>query len=378
MSSTVVPRREVWDPRQTILKFQTSADEDDPRTLTVPAAYDAFLLPYQHRNSDAQRSKYDTILGHWKEFAGSTTIGQMDGNDLKMLAFQNWLVDVQRIAPGTANRYCTYIVSILKVCGRRDGRNKRGKNIIRDVPFVDPLEFVPKRPVNATLAQLDRLYVAASVAEWPDSRVLPAPLWWRVLFVLSFTYGPRTEDLAPIKRKGDGLSWEAVRKSPGCPVEELELDYPLGWLVYLPGKTKRKKGELVLPQTAVVKKHLDALPHSSNHGAKPGSSLLPCITHYEDFLDQRKAIEKAAGLEGRSITLQTVRRSCQSYWDKVSLLGRGEKERSLLGNYITGHSARGVSAEFYREPLVLLVEPDDRGEKLIDRFRYPESFLKGP
>ncbi len=389
MSSTAL--HEAWDSHQQTIPFPglygSDGEEGDDRMLSLRAAYAKFLLPHLRNKSAAHRTKFRTALDHWERLIGpDMTIGQMDGNDLALLDFQSRLLEAKepgkkgkKIGPGTVNSYVdTYIGAILRTCGRRDSRNKRGRNLIRDVPFVDALEFVPPRPVNATLAQLDRLYAAAAVAQWPDSRVLPPPLWWRVLFVLSFSYGPRTEDLAPIKRKGDGLTWQTVHTAPRCPFEELELEHSLGWIVFTPGKTRAKKGELILPQTAVVKRHLDALPKA----ASPGALLLPCKTHYEDFLDQRKAIEKAAGLEGRSITLQTVRRSCQSYWDKVSLAhGRPKKEgegSTLLGDYITGHSARGVSARFYREPLLLLVEPDDRGEKLIDRFRYPEAMLKGP
>ncbi len=94
----------------------------------------------------------------------------MDGNDLKMLAFQNWLLEVKRVKPVTANSYCsTYIGAILKVCGRRDPRNKQGKNIIRDVPFVDRLEYEMPWRQQVTRAQLDRLYQACSVATWPDN-----------------------------------------------------------------------------------------------------------------------------------------------------------------------------------------------------------------
>ncbi len=94
----------------------------------------------------------------------------------------------------------------------------------------------------------------------------------------------------------------------------------------------------MLPQTAVVKRHLEALPRTT----KPVALLLPCITHYADFLAERKKIEQAAGLQC-SVTCQVVRRSCQTYWDHGGLSGGQRGCSNIIGDYITGHSPRSVS-----------------------------------
>ena len=76
-TATTVPRREVWDSRQTILQFQPAEENEvDPRTLTVPAAYDAFLLPYQHRNSDAQRASTTRCSGIGKSLPARSRLAR--------------------------------------------------------------------------------------------------------------------------------------------------------------------------------------------------------------------------------------------------------------------------------------------------------------
>jgi hypothetical protein len=369
MSSTsLVPRREMWDSRQTILKFQSGGEpdgeEEDPLTLTVPAAYDKFLLPQQHLNSAANREKFDRALDHWREFDAAITVGEMEGNDLRFLEFQTWLASVKKLAAVSVNGTCGYIGRIFKRLGPRDGRNKQGQGIIRWVPFVAPLYVPPKPKYPPSIRQLARFYEASGAATWPENRQLPAPLWWRTLDVFSLTYGPRTSDFVPLKKKGSGLAWSSIRREPRCPIAELDVECEHGWIVFTPAKTRKKLPELVLPMTAVVRRHVDALPG----GRAPGSLLLPCTTHYEDFLAERKKIEKAAGLE-RSITQQAVRRTCQCSWDAVA---------DFLGDFFVGHAPKSVAAKFYREPRIVLLQPDAKGEKLIDRFPYPEAMLSGP
>jgi hypothetical protein len=144
----------------------------------------------------------------------------------------------------------------------------------------------------------------------------------------------------------------------------------LGWIVFEPRKTRKHKGNLVLPITAVVKQHLDALPRLDD-------VVLPLPRCFWKFHEQRLLIHKAAGLalqkdeRGREapFNLQQLRRSARTYWGRVS---------PEIARYIGGWSARGVDVVFYSQILAAMLERDGRGERVLDRFTYPDEFLKGP
>ena len=69
--SSSVSRREVWDPRQQILRFRKAdgpEDGEDDQCLSLRAAYEKFELPDQKYNSPANRVKFDTVLKKWERF----------------------------------------------------------------------------------------------------------------------------------------------------------------------------------------------------------------------------------------------------------------------------------------------------------------------
>jgi hypothetical protein len=395
MSSTTSPvRREAWDPRQQILKFCRDDEQDafDDRTLTLWPAYDKFELPDQHLNSVGNRNKFRTVLRNWEAFWGQQmtheradrepTIGEITKEHLRQ--FRDWLKG--RLKPKTVNVYCGYIKQILRKCGPPDSRNPDGHDVLSRVPYVRAIPAPKSRPEIVWLEQLGPWYEACRSATWPSSHGIPAPLWWRCLLVLCFTYGFRTTDVVQLnnsdeasRKKGSrpqGMDWSALWQQPQCPIPSIPLSHALGWFYLRPGKTEKHKAELVLPLTAVVKKHLDALPRprSTSGGRR---LVLPAPVCCSQFTEQNMKIQQSAGFELRTdsrgrrqaMTPQMLRRSCKSYWSRLS---------PEVSSYIGGWSPRSVDDKFYLQPLTALLEPDDRGERLIDRFRYPEAFLQGP
>jgi hypothetical protein len=366
-----------WDQRQTTILFPGLYEsEDSDSSLTLRACYEKFLLPHLRHKSKDHRTKFRTMLAHWErlmEGDGPLPIAHLDGNDNALLTFQSRLLELKpsenggrKITAATVNGYVQqYLGQLLRICGPRDPRNRRGKGIIRVIPYCEPLPVRQRLPRTSTLDELSRFYEACKVATWPQTRSLPAPLWWRVLYVLSFSIGPRTCDLAPIKIRGMGLTYREVSRSDACPFLEdvVDLKNADGWITFLPGKTENEKPELIVPMTSVVRRHVDALPSRA-----PTALLLPCTTHYDDFRDQRQAIEQAAGLT-RAVTLQVVRRSCTSYWHALN---------RDVGRYMTGHAARGVNAESYLNALIPLLERPADEPRMLDQFRYPEAFVAGP
>lgn len=367
MSSSAI-RRVSWHQDQATIPFPGLFEpETDDASRDLRYCYQKFLLPSKRFKSESHQQKYLRVLDLWEETTVNPEVGSCDSDDEALQTFQCALQKAapkrKKLSPATINNYCHYIMEIFRVCTPRDRWNPQGKGIIRAAPWVEDLEVASERPFVASRRQIGMLYEAAAVATWPSSRLFPAPLWWRILYASAFTYGPRSSDLAPIKEKGSGLTRSNLRYESDCPIGGLDLSNPDGWLVYRPDKTKKKKPELVLPLTSVMRRHFDALPRSTGDAL-----LLPCTTHYEDFKQQRRLIEAAAGINA-AITLQVIRRSATSYWHVL---------HKDVGDYVTGHAPRGVNAINYQEKLIPLLEQPNGGARMLDRFGYPEAFVKGP
>ena len=80
------------------------------------------------------------------------------------------------------------------------------------------------------------------------------------------------------------MDWSAVWDDKRCPVVSIPLEHTDGWFYLRPGKTEGEKGELVLPLTKVVRKHLDALPRPKSPANGTRRLVLPspvCNTSLE-------------------------------------------------------------------------------------------------
>jgi hypothetical protein len=234
--------------------------------------------------------------------------------------------------------------------------------------------------------QLGPWYEACRVATWPPSNGLPAPLWWRCVLVLCFTYGFRTTDVVQLnnsdaasrrkRSRPQGMDWSAIRDQAECPLGFVPYLNADGWIYLRPGKTETHKAELALPLTAAVRRHLDALPRPRCLDGEQRRLILPSPVCGAMFTEQNMKIQQAAGFQlktdrrGRrqAMTPQMLRRSCRSYWGRIS---------PEVATYVGGWSPRNVDDKHYLQPLAALLE-EEHGERLIDRFRYPEAFLKGP
>jgi len=396
MSSTksAAARREPpWDPNRQTIPFPGLFDrEPSDDALSLRAAYEKFGLPDQKHNSNGNRAKFRTALSAWEKFwqelvthgpaENEPPIGQLDTTHLRR--FRDWLK--QRCSAKTTNVYCGYVRQILRKCGPPDSRNPEGQDILERVPYVRSVPVPLSLPDIVWMQQLGPWYEACRVATWPASSSLPAPLWWRCLLVLCITYGFRTTDVVQLnnsddaaRRKGSkpqGLDWVSVRDSAECPIAAVPYLHELGWIRLRPAKTEKHKPELVLPITAVVRKHLDALPRPRGMDG-PRRLILPSPVCCSSFTEQNMRIQLAAGfklgVDGRgrrqALTPQMLRRSCKSYWTRIS---------PEIARYIGGWSPRTVDERFYLQPLAALLDPDEHGERMLDRFRYPEAFLNGP
>lgn len=344
---------------------------EGPATLPIPGLYaeqpdaarslrfnhEKHLAPDLRYCSGSHRGKFDTVLDHWETcFApDNPPVAVIDDNHLSR--FQRWQIEVQEFSPRTANNYVKYVGQILNKLCPRDYRNRGGKGILAQLPYVPMLPVPRVKKRIARFDDLDRFYRECRQATWPQNHGFPAPLWWRTLLVLVFTYALRASDLIPNKTKQGGLRWSSVIWEPECPIAEFDLVSPHGWLVFTPQKTRRIKDELVLPLSETAARHLRHL-----RDIAPGRDLiLPCPTHYAFWKNENARLQRLAGIE-QPYTLQEQRKTAVTYWSRID---------SELASHVAGHAPRGVTQEHYSNALFVLV-------KRIEELELPDAYREGP
>lgn len=360
--------------RQILIPFR-SPDPSADLFLDGVFRSDEFQRPLA-RTSDAHRAIFRRTLALWRNCFGSAepTHAQIEVEHLA--AFQEWLI-ARRYAPTTINKVCQYASQIIQF--------GNGRSI-----SIDRLDCDYAPPRTASLEELSAIYRACSAAVWPKHPLIPAPLWWRTLLVLAFTYGPRLGDLAPIDCDSPGLAWSGIRFEADCPDQRMKDRSEHGWLVFTPLKTRRRKpAPLILPLSSAARRHLEALP-------RVGGRVLACRKNPRSFRRELRAIQilalfRAAGhsamrtsngrfrIDGRSLilrealrslndmhqrpyTIQDIRKTSDTYWFRAC---------PGIQEHVLGHAPRGVNARHYVNPIPVLV-------KAIGLLEQPEAFSEGP
>ena len=337
---------------------QTRRDE-----MRLSQAFEEFLLPHLTRNrcSPSHIQQYRTVIKQWRELTDDPPVVEIDDECLQnfvdaLMAWYEW-----RGCRGnmTTRKRLDHLRHILRACCRRGYSNKRGQlsgnQLIEDLPLAIPPDADIKKKRVADLSEIGKGYDACEIARWPQSTVFrPAPVaLWRLLWVLSYTYGPRTEDLLSLR--WDSIHWDSL-----CPADEIaRLEWKFGWLVYTPKKTRRHKPTpLRLPLTECARLHLESL--RSLRLRRPDGPIFGFPTNKRDLHKQRRAIWRQAGID-EGYTFQELRKTCSTTWNDL---------RPGLGEHVTGHAPRGVNAVHYDTDLRRLCQ-------LVPQFPQPEAFLKG-
>ena len=310
---------------------QASPSED----MRLREAFAEFLRDKILRTcSKSHLSRYGTALGHWERLTDDPPVREIDDGCLQDFsdALLQW--HHKRGFRGNENtrKILSYVESILRACCRRGDRNKRGQpggnHLIEDMPVVLPPEKDIKKRRVAPLELIGRAYTACDAARWPRQPFHTPPALWRLLLVLNYNFGPRTEELL-------GLRWENIHWDPPCTADEIEgLEWPHGWLVYTPPKTKRYKPQpLHLPLTPCARLHLERMRPSP----EARGPIFGFPRNKRDLHETRKAIWKQAGI-ANAYTFQELRKTCSTTWNDF---------RPGLGKHVTGHAPRGVNPEHY-------------------------------
>lgn len=318
---------------------------------SAPTLDEVFGAEFKSRLESRRRAvstiqDYARTVSRWVEFwstrGGSPILAEITEDNLDL--FAEYLTET--LTGRTVNKHMGYVQSILDQCGpRRSGLTGLGRRfgLLDSVPrFVRAEERPARRGRVATLAQVDAMLGHCHVATLP--RYQPA-LKWSAAIRLLFWCGPRRCDLFEHIRLSNWV------KASRCPVDEVSIDWPWGWLTFTPAKTARKKPEpLVIPLPRGLSFDLLAIKHPAGETDPPLFGFASCSRDWRAGFER---IQRAAGI-AQPFTFQDCRKSANVHWQQTISPG--------TGSLFLGHSARGVNARHYSEDVVLMVKAAQQRE----------------
>lgn len=152
--------------------------------------------------------------------------------------------------------------------------NKHLSTIRKILVVAEKHEVIPSRPRLEQLPeveskckpklffrdhQIDALFAAADELQWPRIGIPPGD-FWRSALILFRSYGFRTQELLAYETHKQPIRWSNVTFSPESPNPASDCQNALGWLFYVPPKTRRlKPTPIYLPLTRYTRHALDVL-----------------------------------------------------------------------------------------------------------------------
>jgi hypothetical protein len=306
---------------------------EQQRRWSLREAYEQTLRRDQEARGYAPStiSEYHGMLTHWEKWSARADYPILitDIDDDLLEQFADWL-SASGKRGRTVNKNVGYVEAILRRCGPKGPRNKRGRGVLQEYAFAERRSENDSKPKARVmpLEAMERLYAACRIAKRPAHVRTPPPLTWRTLLLIGFTYGLRRDDLFL-------LSSDSVTFETECPQEDVKLSHPWGWLQFTPEKTKHRKPEpLVLPLTKGLHHHLKQVEGIAGR-------LLPFATCHRDWYVEWRAIQKEAGI-ARPYMFKELRKTANVEWDSLPGDAFG------LGAYVLGHAARDVNSRHYK------------------------------
>lgn len=311
-----------------ILKFPTLAERTgqvDPNSpLTLRSYYESCLLPELSEQAPSSLKEDRTALNHWERLTDNPDIRTIGDEQLR--AVRDQMIEAG-YADATINKTWRELRAMLAAANddgfidstpylkqRQKGRRVRCRLV----------QEQPKRQREiVTEAELERLWIACKHATYPKGGQFPAPLLWRSLLVVMWTYGARTLDV----------------------LKHLEWDEIL-WTQKLfrlhAHKTRKIQG---LPITPAVEKHLRQIKGHANR-VFPGFNSPGCFLHKTGkwkrgfYTTWKNEICRNAGIE-IPIQLKHFRERVVTHYNEIE---------PGLGAWIAGHFVPGVTAQNYDLP----------------------------
>lgn len=306
----------------------------DPHALCPKAGWtlrkccEAWIFPRLMAEQTATTRLFLGALKHWEDSTPNPGIGEVSEADA--LAFQRTLL-AAGLKRETVRKNWRYLSQILRAAKERQ--------FLDAVPKLGPMPASGRRVRIVPSSDLNALYEACSAATWPEHPQISPPDFWRTALVLFVFYGPRCMELfnaLPWRGAVVETDWPAVGiyHDSRCPlgyIDRLGLRSKWGWMVYRPTKTQRLKPEpLVLPLNRVARLHLDRI-------AGERKFVLPMSKANNAFKEQWRRLLLAAAIPTEHwFSRHDLRRTCETRYGDI-------------GEHITGHAARSVSAKYYRQ-----------------------------
>ena len=326
------------------------SNDEDPRRQTLRDVYETRLRPTLIGRAKGTFVEYEQALRGWERLTEDPPFQRITTATID--AFK--AARRTTVAAATVDKNLRHLRTIIRKAV--DAIQKIDQQLYYG-PAVNLLNEKPQRvrqggQLTASRKRLcpnetfDLWYRACRHAKWPVQR--PATIAQKALLCLVRTVGMRISDAI-------GLNWSSnVFLDSSCPYPELDLDWPHGWLYFVPGKTDHSSGaEVLFPMTPNLRRHLDTLRPVS------GVTLFSPSRVTKQLCEWRHKLQAMQGIEP-AYTWQELRRTCNSSWRQV---GGPDVARYVLGHTPKSGDTNTIS---YSEGVPLLLY--DRPNSVVDRW----------
>lgn len=269
----------------------------------LPAAYDAQCTAKHIRECSLHVDRWKSF---WKGRPDGKEANKLPG--CKRAHLEEWRRNLVNIglSPRTVNKHLATIRHILVVAEQHE--------IIPSRPRLEQL----REPVTTKLffrnEQIDTLFKYASNLRWPNCGIEPG-LWWQCAMVLYRSYGFRTQELIAYDPSASPLTWANISLDPRSPNLESDAINELGWLFYVPPKTRKKKPTpIYLPLTKYAHRALQVLQRCRKNDTQP---IFNCSRNPERFYGEWYRWMEVSGVRPRGedtkFTPYCLRKTCATF-----------------------------------------------------------------
>ena len=296
------------------------------------------------RRADSTVDEYERSVRLWTTIVGDLELA--DITDESLDRFTSALV-AKGLAARTVNKHSGYLQTLLNHCGTsRRTRSQSGclgrpLGVLDRVPEFQRLEEdEPESRSVPTAVEVAAMIDQSGVAELP--RRQPGLKWQTLLQLLTWCGARRNDAFATLQAQ----HWIRDER---CPLANIDVRWPHGWLCWTIGKTRRtKKRPHVVPLSPEIAAGLAQITRTSDPEAPLlGFRVNSAVQWYRDL----HRIQRAAGMT-EMIGFHGLRKRCNIDWDLECGLGTGE--------LFLGHSAKTVNRKCYSETSALMVRAAER------------------
>lgn len=285
---------------------------DDPQHWTMRRAFEKLLAADYKPSQRGTIEGFSRTLALWEELTENPSLPAISTDILK--AFCAALEG--RFSISTVAKHCRYVRQILRRCVEEG-------HLPRIPRFKSPKVGRPK-PHPLSRDQVDRLYLAAAIAVWPELPEVAAPDWWRALLAGLYNLGPRIQEiLCDGADPRMGWLWENYK-----PYMRLADGTQLWSISFRSSKTGN---HLLLPVAPLLQVHLERIRTDRR-------AMFPITRDHGTFYDKLDLLKVRAEVPlGPKTGPHAIRGTCQTEWDLVN---------PLFGNFVLDHAEASVAAHY--------------------------------